>query len=151
MNSAVQFGLITLPGNPSTNSGLNIEAWDMQGKTLAYVQGILSSSGNWSIDEEGNLVVKKVTAQELCLDGVCIKKQQLEAILKLIGDNPSVLDAPIEVEPQVEEAVPVEVQIEEAPVVPLYYDEVVRLIRKNVVALGINPVNLLTLKKVKIQ
>ena len=117
MNSAVQFGLITLPGNPSTNSGLNIEAWDMQGKTLAYVQGILSSSGNWSIDEEGNLVVKKVTAQELCLDGVCIKKQQLEAILKLIGDNPSVLDAPIEVEPQVEEAVPVEVQIEEAPVV----------------------------------
>ncbi len=40
--------------------------------------------------------------------------------------------------------------IEEAPVVPLYYDEVVRLIRKNVVDLGINPVNLLTLKEVKI-
>ena len=40
--------------------------------------------------------------------------------------------------------------IEEAPVVPLYYDVVVRLIRKNVVDLGINPVNLLTLKEVKI-
>jgi len=40
--------------------------------------------------------------------------------------------------------------IEEAPVVPLYYDEVVRLIRNNIVDLGINPVNLLTLKKVKI-
>lgn len=41
--------------------------------------------------------------------------------------------------------------IEEAPVVPLYYDEVVRLIQKNVVNLGINPVNLLTLKTVKIK
>jgi peptide/nickel transport system substrate-binding protein len=41
--------------------------------------------------------------------------------------------------------------IEEAPIVPLYYDEVVRLIQKNVKNLGINPVNLLTLKKVKIE
>lgn len=40
--------------------------------------------------------------------------------------------------------------IEEAPIVPLYYDQVVRLIQKNVVNLGINPVNLLTLKEVKI-
>lgn len=41
--------------------------------------------------------------------------------------------------------------IEEAPIVPLYYDEVVRLIQKDVTNLGINPVNLLTLKKVKIK
>ena len=40
--------------------------------------------------------------------------------------------------------------IEEAPIVPLYYDEVVRLIQSNVESLGINPVNLLTLKTVKI-
>ncbi|MDG1477711.1 MAG: ABC transporter substrate-binding protein, partial [Vicingaceae bacterium] len=40
--------------------------------------------------------------------------------------------------------------IEEAPVVTLYYDQVVRLIQKNVTGLGINPVNLLTLKTVKI-
>jgi len=39
--------------------------------------------------------------------------------------------------------------IEEAPVVTLYYDEVVRLIQKNIVDLGINPTNLLTLKKVR--
>ncbi|MGB0881390.1 MAG: ABC transporter substrate-binding protein [Vicingaceae bacterium] len=39
--------------------------------------------------------------------------------------------------------------IEEAPVVSLYYDQVVRLIQKNVTGLGINPVNLLTLKTVK--
>ena len=41
--------------------------------------------------------------------------------------------------------------IEEAPVVTLYYDEVVRLIQANVDGLGINPINLLTLKNVKIK
>ncbi len=40
--------------------------------------------------------------------------------------------------------------IEEAPVVPLFYDEVVRLIHTNVSELGINPINLLTLKNVEL-
>jgi len=39
--------------------------------------------------------------------------------------------------------------IEEAPVVPLYYDEVIRFTRKNVQGLGINPVDLLDLRRVK--
>ena len=38
--------------------------------------------------------------------------------------------------------------IAEAPVVPLYYDAVVRFSQKNVKGLGMNPVNLLTLKRV---
>lgn len=38
--------------------------------------------------------------------------------------------------------------IEEAPVVPLYYDEVVRFVNPRVKGLGINPMNLLTLKYV---
>jgi len=40
--------------------------------------------------------------------------------------------------------------IEEAPVVPLYYDEVVHLTQKYISNLGANPLNLLTLKTVKI-
>ncbi len=36
-----------------------------------------------------------------------------------------------------------------APVVPLFYDEVVRFTRKSVSGLGINPINLLDLKRVK--
>ena len=36
-----------------------------------------------------------------------------------------------------------------APVVPLFYDEVVRFTRKSVNGLGINPINLLDLKKVR--
>lgn len=39
--------------------------------------------------------------------------------------------------------------IEEAPVVPLYYDEVVRFVSPRVQNLGVNPMNLLTLKYVK--
>lgn len=38
--------------------------------------------------------------------------------------------------------------ISKAPVVPLYYDEVVRFVRKNVHGLGINPVNMLDLTRV---
>lgn len=39
--------------------------------------------------------------------------------------------------------------ISEAPIVPLYYDEAVRFVRKNVKNLGINPQNFLVLKQVK--
>jgi peptide/nickel transport system substrate-binding protein len=39
--------------------------------------------------------------------------------------------------------------IEEAPFMVLYYDEVVRFTQKNVEGLGINPLNLLELKKVQ--
>ncbi|WP_408047649.1 ABC transporter substrate-binding protein [Tenacibaculum crassostreae] len=39
--------------------------------------------------------------------------------------------------------------IEEAPIVPLYYDEVIRFRQRNVQGLGINPIDLLDLRKVK--
>lgn len=39
--------------------------------------------------------------------------------------------------------------IQEAPVVPLYYDEVIRFTQKNVHGLGINPIDMLQLKKVR--
>ena len=39
--------------------------------------------------------------------------------------------------------------IQEAPIIPMFYDEVVRFTRKNVIGLGINPINLLDLKHVK--
>ncbi|CAM1352785.1 ABC transporter substrate-binding protein [Tenacibaculum insulae] len=38
--------------------------------------------------------------------------------------------------------------IQEAPVVPLYYDEVIRFSQKNIQGLGINPIDLLNLKRV---
>ncbi len=39
--------------------------------------------------------------------------------------------------------------ITEAPVIPLYYDEVIRFTQKNVYNLGINPIDLLVLKRVR--
>jgi ABC-type transport system substrate-binding protein len=39
--------------------------------------------------------------------------------------------------------------IDEAPIIPLFYDKVARFTRKDVSGLGINPLNLLSLKKVK--
>jgi len=41
--------------------------------------------------------------------------------------------------------------IAEAPIVPLYYDQVIRFSQKNVKGLGINPINLLNLKRVRIE
>jgi oligopeptide transport system substrate-binding protein len=39
--------------------------------------------------------------------------------------------------------------IDDAPIVPLYYDQVIRLVHKNIKNLTTNPMNLLNLKKVK--
>ncbi|HEX5742664.1 MAG TPA: ABC transporter substrate-binding protein, partial [Flavobacteriaceae bacterium] len=39
--------------------------------------------------------------------------------------------------------------MDSAPIVPLYYDEVIRFTQKNIDGLGINPINLLNLKRVK--
>jgi len=39
--------------------------------------------------------------------------------------------------------------MQKALMVPLFYDEVIRFTRKNVHGLGINPVNILDLRRVK--
>ena len=39
--------------------------------------------------------------------------------------------------------------IDKAPVVPLFYDEVVRFIPNNISGIGVNPMNLLVLKYAK--
>ncbi len=42
-----------------------------------------------------------------------------------------------------------QILIDDAPVVPLYYDQIIRLVRHNISDLGTNPMNLLNLKQVK--
>ncbi|MBK8367914.1 MAG: hypothetical protein IPL10_10970 [Bacteroidetes bacterium] len=39
--------------------------------------------------------------------------------------------------------------IDDAPIVPLYYDQIIRLVHKNIKNLTTNPMNLLNLKLVK--
>jgi oligopeptide transport system substrate-binding protein len=42
-----------------------------------------------------------------------------------------------------------QILVNESPVIPLYYDEVVRIVSKNVVGLGIDPTNTLSLERVR--
>ena len=42
-----------------------------------------------------------------------------------------------------------EIVMRETPIVVLFYDEVLRFTQKNIEGLGINPTNLLDLRKVK--
>jgi peptide/nickel transport system substrate-binding protein len=39
--------------------------------------------------------------------------------------------------------------IDEAPIIPLYYDQVIRFYQKNIEGLGINPIDMLDLRRVK--
>jgi ABC-type transport system substrate-binding protein len=41
------------------------------------------------------------------------------------------------------------IMMEESPVIILYYDQVLRFVRKNISGLGNNPMNLLILKRVR--
>jgi peptide/nickel transport system substrate-binding protein len=42
-----------------------------------------------------------------------------------------------------------QILIDDAPIVPLYYDQVIRLVHKNIKDFTTNPMNLLNLKMVK--
>ena len=48
-----------------------------------------------------------------------------------------------------EESLNMALAMQKAIMVPLYYDEVIRFTRKNVKGLGINPINLLDLRRVR--
>jgi oligopeptide transport system substrate-binding protein len=39
--------------------------------------------------------------------------------------------------------------IDDAPIIPLYYDQIIRLVKPNISNLSTNPMNLLNLKNVK--
>ena len=39
--------------------------------------------------------------------------------------------------------------MQEAPIIPLFYDEAIRFTKKEISGLGINPINLLDVKRVK--
>ncbi len=69
---------------------------DFSGQTLANVQAIISSSGNWSIDSSGNLTAKTLTADKLCLGLTCVTEGELRTILEKAGllSSPVVTPSP---------------------------------------------------------
>ncbi|MBI4276654.1 hypothetical protein HY629_02320 [Candidatus Uhrbacteria bacterium] len=88
---------ISLSCNPDESQDLNDETLnqvqgcekltykqdiDMAGFSLLGVKEIASISGNWSISEDGT-----ITAKQLCLEEVCVTKEQLKSLLELLGNN----------------------------------------------------------------
>ncbi|OGF91180.1 hypothetical protein A3H65_03210 [Candidatus Giovannonibacteria bacterium RIFCSPLOWO2_02_FULL_45_14] len=63
---------------------------DFRDADIANVRSIISSSGNWSIDENGKLTADEVHAKKLCLEDVCITKDELQKLL----DNANTASAP---------------------------------------------------------
>ena len=75
---------------------------NLQGNSIFDVKKITGYLGKWSIDEDGTLMavkvitneliaekatIKEISAEKLCLDGVCVTKTQLEKLLLLVGDG----------------------------------------------------------------
>lgn len=60
-------------------------ALDLNNTDMINVRSIQSASGNWSIAEDGTLVVKTVKTEKLCVGSVCIDEEDLAEILEEVG------------------------------------------------------------------
>jgi len=84
-------------------------------KSLVNVKAITSASGNWSIDEEGILVVKEVRADKLCLGSTCVDEAQLQELLNSGGiSSPPPADPVEETPPPADDPPPAD-PVEETP------------------------------------
>jgi hypothetical protein len=57
-------------------------ALNMNNLDIENVKSIRSASGNWSLDEEGVLVVKEIKTEKLCIGQTCITENELKTILQ---------------------------------------------------------------------
>ena len=58
---------------------------NLNGNSIINVSKILGMDGKWKIDEEGNLVAETVTTKKLCLEDVCVTKEELKILLEKAG------------------------------------------------------------------
>ncbi len=82
--------------------------YDFQGHSILNVKSIASSTGKWSIDENGLLAVEKIQTKELCIEDICVNKDQLKTLLQNNGLLPVVSgdSTPPAEEPPAEEPLP---------------------------------------------
>lgn len=78
--------------SPSATSGWFVEQTTGRVKTsyALEVPAIFASSGLWSIDENGKLIVQEVQTKKLCLEEICITKTELQTLLTNAGLIPAV-------------------------------------------------------------
>jgi hypothetical protein len=65
-----------------TIKSITAQILDVQGQDIVGIRRLISESGNWKIEEDGT-----ITAKRLCLDEVCVDKEQLRALLQNSGIN----------------------------------------------------------------
>ena len=58
---------------------------DMDDHDIVNVRSILSAAGTWSIDENGKLTVDEIHAKKLCLEDICVTKEELKNLLDKAG------------------------------------------------------------------
>ena len=58
---------------------------NLNNNSILNVVNLVGKDGKWRIDESGNLTAETVTAKKLCLEDVCIEKEQLKTLLQNAG------------------------------------------------------------------
>ena len=69
---------------------------NLNSNAILNASKILGTDGKWRIDESGNLTAETVTAKKLCLEDVCIEKEQLKTLLQ----NAGLLEARVNPDPK---------------------------------------------------
>ncbi|KKQ81896.1 MAG: polymerase III, gamma subunit / DNA polymerase III, tau subunit protein, partial [Parcubacteria group bacterium GW2011_GWF2_38_76] len=59
------------------------QSLDLNNQDMKNVRSILSSSGKWSISEEGVIVVEAVSLNKLCLEDQCLDEHELKGLLEM--------------------------------------------------------------------
>ena len=62
-----------------------ISPLDLNDFDIVNVRAILGSGGKWSIDFSGRLTAEEVYTKKLCLEEVCVTKEELKKLLDLAG------------------------------------------------------------------
>ena len=62
---------------------------DMKEADIVNARSLLSSNGNWSIDENGKLTVKEIQTDKLCIGQTCVTENELKALLEKRGIAPA--------------------------------------------------------------
>ena len=95
-----------------------IGALDINDFDMINVKAIYGSAGNWSIDANGTLTVKKVQTEELCVGATCITEKELKELLELRASiSPLLLSSfpPVETPGEIATTTPAETEPEVQP------------------------------------
>ncbi len=92
---------------------------DLGGHSMINVKSIASANGKWSIDENGLLIVEKIQTKELCIEDICVNKDQLRTLLQNNGLMPDQGTVSGDSAPPAEEPPPVDESVSsEEPTTP---------------------------------